>query len=118
MNVCCTSRASIFYWLVASLAAWAVLATIGMFWHALHATSAVTCLLAIAIGCFANAFKHRTYHCVLTGPLFLIAAILLLFSDLTHIKPTLVWAIVLFWTGIAFLLEWRYYRKLIRAANS
>jgi len=118
MNVCCTSRASICYWLVASLAAWAVLAAIGMFWRPLHATSAVTCLLAMAVGCFANAFKNRTYHCVLTGPLFLIAAILLLSSNFTHIKPALIWAVVLVGTGIAFLLEWRYTRNLSGAVRS
>ena len=72
----------------------------------------------MAIGCFANAFKNRTYHCVLTGPLFLIAAILLLSSDLTHVKPTSVWAVVLIGTGIAFLLEWRYSRKLRGTASS
>src|ERR1700747_1995447 len=108
MNVCCSSRASICYWFAASLVAWAALATIGMFWYPLHATSGVTCLLAMAVGCFANAFKNRTYHCMLTGPLFVIAAILLLSSDLTHIKPALVWAVVLAGTGIAFVLEWRY----------
>ena len=115
MNVCCTNRASICYWLIASLVSWAVLATIGVFWHPLHATSAVNCLLAMAVGCFANAFKNRTYHCVLTAPLFLVAAILLLLSDLTHIKPALIWTVVLVGTGIAFLLEWRYSRKLIGA---
>jgi hypothetical protein len=88
-----------------------------MFWHPLHAASEVTCLLAMAVGCFANAFKNRTYHCVLTGPLFLIAAILLLSSDLTHVKPALVWAVVLGGTGIAFLLEWRYSRKLRGAVS-
>jgi len=118
MNVCCTSRASICYWLVASLAAWAVLAAIGMFGHPLHATSEVTCLLAMAVGCFANAFKNRTYHCVLTGPLFLIAAILLLSSNFTRIKPALIWAVVLVGTGIAFLLEWRYTRNLSGAVRS
>lgn len=112
MKVCCSSRASICFWLIVSLAAWAVLATIGMFWHPLHATSAVTCLLAMAVGCTANAFKNRTYHCILTGPLFLIAAILLLLSDLTHIKPVLVWTVVLVGTVIAFFLEWHYSRKL------
>jgi positive regulator of sigma E activity len=55
---------------------------------------------------------------VLTGPLFLIAAVLLLSSDLTHVKPVLVWAVVLVGTGIAFLLEWRYSRKLKKAAVS
>src|SRR5215467_16029644 len=95
MKVCCSSRASICFWLIVSLAAWAVLASIGMFWHPLHATSAVTCLLAMAVGCTANAFKNRTYHCILTGPLFLIAATLLLSSDLTHVKPAAVWAAVI-----------------------
>jgi hypothetical protein len=45
---------------------------------------------------------------MLTGPLFLIAAILLLASDMTHVKPALIWAGVIAGTGIAFLLEWRY----------
>jgi len=89
-----------------------------MFWHPLHATSAVTCLLAMAVGCFANAFKNGTYHCVLTGPLFLIAAILLLSSDFTHVTPSSIWIIVVVGTGIAFFLEWRYSRKLSRAASS
>ena len=112
MKVCCSSRASICFWLIASLAAWAVLATIGMFWHPLHATSAVTCLLAMAVGCLANAFKNRTYHCILTGPLFLTAAILLLSSNLTHLKPVLVWTVVLVGSVFAFLLEWYHSRKL------
>ena len=118
MKVCCSSRASVCYWLIASLTGWAVFATIGMFWHPLHATSAVTCLLAMALGCFANAFKNRTYLCVLTGPLFLIGAVLLLSSGLTHIKPALVWTVVLIGTGIALLLEWRYSRKLNRTVNA
>jgi hypothetical protein len=118
MNVCCSSRTSICYWLFASLVGWAVLATIGMFWHPLHARSALICLLAMAVGCFANAFKNRTYHCVLTGPLFLIAVILLLSSELTHIKPALIWIVVLVGTGIASLLEWRHYRKPNRAVSS
>ena len=102
---------------VAAWAAWTVLATIGMFWHPLHATLAVICLLAMAVGCFANAFKNRTDHCVLTGPLFLIAVVLLLSSDLTHIKPASL-GVVLVGTGIAFLLEWRYSRKLRGAVGS
>jgi hypothetical protein len=118
MKVCCSSRASICYWLIASLVGWVVLATIGMFWHPLRARSAGTCLLAMAFGCFANAFKNRTYHCVLTGPLFLIAAILLLSSNLTRIKPAAIWTVVFVGTGIAFLLEWRYSRKLSGAASS
>jgi len=118
MNVCCSSRASICYWLVASVAAWAVLTTLGLFWHPPQATSAVTCLLAMAVGCLANAVKNRTYHCLLTGPLFLIAATRLRSSELTHVKRASIWAFVLVGTGMAFLLEWRYCRKIDRASNS
>jgi len=112
MKVCCSSPASICYWGVVTLAAWAVLAMVGVLWHPLHATSAATCLLAMAAGCFVNAFKNHMYHCVLTGPLFLIAAILLLFLDSLHINAGLIWAGVLVGTAVSFLLEWRYSRKL------
>jgi hypothetical protein len=111
-KVCCSSPASICYWLIVSVAAWAVFALIGSFWHPLHGSSAATCLLAMAVGCFANALKNRTYHCMLTGPLFLISGILLLSWNLTHVKPNLIWTGVIVGTGIAFLLEWRYARKL------
>jgi hypothetical protein len=70
MKACCSSPKSLCYWFIVSLAAWAVLATIGIFWYPLHASPAATCLLAAAIGCFANAAKNRTYHCVITGPVF------------------------------------------------
>jgi hypothetical protein len=112
MKACCSSPASVCYWFVASLAAWGVLAAIGIFWYPLHASAAATCLLAAAIGCFANSLKNRTYHCFLTGPLFLIAGILLLSSNLTHIKPKLIWTGVLVGTVMAFWLERCYTRKL------
>lgn len=87
-----------------------------MLWHPLHWYSAAACLLAMAAGCFANALKNRTYHCVLTGPLFLISAILLLSSSSIHIRAGLIWTGVLVGTGVAFLLEWRYSRKLASSA--
>lgn len=118
MKVCCSSPASICYWFFAALAAWAVLAIIGLYWHPLHASSAATCLLAMSVGCFANAFKNRTYHCVLTGPLFLIAAILLLSLDSLHIKASFIWAGVLAGTAVAFALEWRYSRRLVAPASN
>ena len=118
MKPCCSNPASICFWFVASLVAWVVLGAIGMFWHPLHASSAATCLLAISLGCFANAIKNRTYHCVLTGPLFLIAGLLLLWSGRTHISPPMIWIGVLTGTAIAFLLEWRYARKLSSASGT
>jgi hypothetical protein len=109
-GACCTSPAAICYWFAASLIAWGVLSLVGIYWHPLHASSAATILFAIAIGCFANWLRNRTFHCGITGPLFLIAALVFLMSDMTliHVNSLLVWPIVLIGVGIAFLLEWRY----------
>jgi hypothetical protein len=116
-KVCCSSAASICYWLIVSVAAWAAFLIIGRFWHPLNGSSAATCLLAMSVGCFANSLKNRTYHCILTGPLFLIAGILFLSSNLTHVKPILIWTGVIVGTGIAFLLEWRYARRISADAS-
>jgi len=113
VQACCSSPASICYWLAASLIAWGVLSLIGIYWRPLHGSSAATCLLAMAIGCFANWLRNRTFHCAGTGPIFLIAGVLLLFSDagIIHIKAVWVWPVVLIGVGIAFLLEWRYAKR-------
>jgi hypothetical protein len=111
--VCCSSPASIRYWVVTSLVAWAVLSLIGIFWLPLHARSASTCLFAMAIGCFANWTRNRTLHCGVTGPLFLIAGLVFLLSGerLLRFGASLIWAFVVIGTGLAFLLEWRYGKR-------
>ena len=111
-GACCSSPAAICYWFIASLAAWGVLSLIGIYWHPLRASSAASCLFAMAIGCVANWARNRTYHCAITGPLFLIAALLFLLSDAgtVHANGSLVWAFVLIGVCVAFLLEWRYAR--------
>jgi len=67
-------------------------------------------LFAMAIGCVANWFKNRSFHCGITAPLFFIAGIVFLLSELemTHINVAFVWPFVFVGVGIAFLLEWRY----------
>lgn len=111
-GTCCSSPAAMCYWLAASLIAWGVLSLIGIYWRPLHARSAATILSAMAIGCVANWLRNRTFHCAITGPLFLIAAVVFLRSDVstTHVNSLLVWPLVLIGVGIAFLLEWRYTR--------
>ena len=95
-----------------SLIAWGVLSLIGTYWRPLHALSAVTILFAMAIGCVANWLRNRTLHCAITRPLFLIAAVVFLLSDVSmfHVNSILVWPFVLIGVGAAFLLEWRYAR--------
>jgi len=111
-GACCGSPAAICYWFFASFIAWGFLSFIGIYWRRLHALSAATILLAMAIGCVANWLRHRTLHCGITGPLFLIAAVIFLLSDLriVHVSSLLFWEFVLSGVGIAFLLEWLYAR--------
>ena len=112
-EACCSSPAAICYWCAASLVAWGVLSLIGLYWYPLRASSATTILLAMAIGCAANWRRNRTLHCVITAPLFLLAALVFLVSDvsLAHINGRLIWPFVLLGVGVAFLLEWRYAQR-------
>lgn len=109
-KACCSSPAAICYWLAISFVSWGILSLLGIYWHPLRAGAAQTILLAMAIGCFANWSKNRTLHCGITGPLFLIIAVLLLLSNahIIHIGDAFVWPTVLLGSGIAFFLEWRY----------
>jgi hypothetical protein len=110
---CCTSPAALCYWLTASLIAWGALSLVGIYWHPLRASSATGCLVAMASGCFANWLRNRSYHCIVTGPLFLLAGVALLLSDerLIHLDAQSVWSLVLVGVVIAFLLEWRYAKR-------
>jgi|HubBroStandDraft_2_1064218.scaffolds.fasta_scaffold579995_1 hypothetical protein len=113
VEACCSSPAALCYWFIVSMFAWAVLSLIGIYWLPFHAPSAAACLFAMAIGCFANWRKNRSFHCAITGPLFLIAgvAFLLVRGRVMHINTVLVWRLVLIGIGIAFLLELRYAKR-------
>jgi len=113
VEACCSSPAALCYWLIVSLITWGVLSIIGFYWSPLHAPSAAACLFAMAIGCVANWLKHRSFHCAITGPLFLIAGIAFLLAGVgvIHFNTLLVWQFLLVGIGIAFLLEWRYAKR-------
>jgi hypothetical protein len=98
------------YWLGASVVAWGLLTLIGFYWHPLGPLSASTILIAMGIGCVANWLKHRTLHCGITAPLFIVAGTVFLLSDAQaiHVQPRLVWPFVTVGIVVAFLLEWRY----------
>ena len=108
VRACCSSPAAICYWFIVSLVAWGFLSLIGIYWRPLHASSEAACLFAMAIGCLANWFRNRTFHCVITGPLFLIGGVIFLLSGVRviHVNTRWVWPFVLVGVGIAFLLEW------------
>jgi hypothetical protein len=67
----------------------------------------------MAIGCFANWLKNRSFHCAITGPLFLIGGVVFLLAGVRviHVNTALVWQFVFIGVGSAFLLEWRYAKR-------
>jgi hypothetical protein len=101
------------YWFAVALIAWGGIALIGMYERPLRASSAATIFLAMAIGCSANWFRNRTFHCVIAGPLFLIVGFLLLLSELNAIQVNRewLWPTVVIGVGVAYLLEWRYAQR-------
>ena len=109
-QACCSSPIATSYWCFVSLLAWGVLSLIGIDWYPLHASSAATICLAVAIGCGANWLRNRTLHCGITGPLFLVAGTVFLLSAtrVFQINPNIVWSIVAVLAGVSFLLEWRF----------
>jgi hypothetical protein len=70
----------------------------------------------MAIGCFANWIKHRTFHCSITGLIFLAGAVVFFLADsgLIQIEPGFVWPFVVIGTMLAFFLEWRYATRAVR----
>jgi len=67
----------------------------------------------MGIGCVANWFKNRSFHCAISAPLFLIAGVAFLLAGLhvIHLNTLLVWPFLLIGVAIAFLLEWRYAKR-------
>ena len=111
-EACCSSPAAMCYWFAVSLIAWGALSLIGIYWRPLHGSSATTILFAMGIGCVANWIRNRTLHCAFTAPLFLIAAVLFLLSEVSivHVNTVLTWPLVLIGVGAAFLVEWCFAR--------
>jgi hypothetical protein len=112
-RVCCSSPEAICYWFGASLIAWGILSLAGMYWHPLRWYAASTALLAMGIGCVANWFRNRSFHCAITAPQFVIAGIVFALGDmsLVRVNASFIWLLVLLGTVGAFALEWRYAKR-------
>ena len=105
----CTSWAALCYWGCVSLAAWAILGLVAIFWAPLGASPVAVIFFAVGIGCVANWIRNRTLHCLITAPLFLTLGALFLLSNLriAAVDSRLLWCVAFIGTAAAFFFEWR-----------
>ena len=105
----CTNPAAMWFW----AAAFAVLYGMGLFmrsaWPVFEPYGDTLLLAALGLACFINFSRNRTLHCGLTGPLFLVAAIVavLMEAGVLGVNEDALWGAVLVGVALAFLLEWR-----------
>lgn len=106
---CCSSRGALCYW----AAVFAIVYGIGLglaIW--LHAQTYELPILfgAIGLACVANFARNRTFHCLITGPFFLIVAIAVALEvhGAWRIGAGFLWPVILVVVGTALLLERRF----------
>lgn len=108
-QTCCTSPAAMWFW----AAAFVRLYGVGLFarstWPVFEPYGDTLLLAARGLACFIDFSRNRTLHCGLTGPLFLIAAIVavLMEAGVWSVNENALWGLVLVGVALAFLIEWR-----------
>ena len=108
-QTCCTSPMAMWFWAVALVALYAL----GLFarstWPVFEPYADTLLLAALGLACLINFGRNRTFHCGLTGPLFLIAAVVafLMEARVWSVNEDALWGLVLVGVALAFLVEWR-----------
>lgn len=118
-DFCCTTPRAIFFWTAAFLFLYAGGLLLMRAWPTLRPYEESLLFAALGVACVANFSRNRSFHCSITGPLFLVAGALVAarVSDIWRLPLDWLWPAVLVGVGIALLLEIRLARAQ-RAAGS
>jgi len=108
-TTCCTTPSALCFWGAAFLILYGAALLVGELWPTAAEYQLAMVLGAIGGACLVNAAINRTYHCYITGPLFLILGAVAAAdtAGLLDVSRSLVWAAALIGTGTALLLEHR-----------
>lgn len=106
---CCTTPSALCFWGAAFLIFYGAALLAVELWPAAADYQLAMVLGAIGAACLVNDGFNRTYHCFITGPLFLILAGVAAAdtAGLFDVSRSMLWAIALIGTGAAMLLEHR-----------
>jgi hypothetical protein len=108
-QTCCTSPAAMWLWAAAFIVLYGAGLLVRSTWPVFEPYADTLLLAALGFACFINFSRNRTLHCGLTGPLFLIAAViaLLIEAGVWDVNEDALWGLVLLGVALAFLVEWR-----------
>ncbi len=106
---CCTTTRGLCYWGAAFFIVYS-LGLAAILWLKLDRYQLAMLFGALGAACIANFARNRTFHCVITGPFFLVvaAALALRVAGVWNVSTGLLWPVVLVVIGAAFLLERRF----------
>ena len=106
---CCSSWQSLCFWGCAFVAFYAA-ALLAIYWLHLENYQLSALFAALGLACVANAVRNRTFHCVITGPFFLLVALAfaLNMAGVWKIPASGLWATVVIVVCAALLLERRF----------
>ena len=109
-RTCCTTPSALCFWAAAFLILYGATLLATELWPAVGEYHLALLLGAIGGACLINAARNRTYHCTITGPLFLILGAVAAAdtAGVWDVSRSLVWGAALIGTGVAFLLEYRF----------
>ena len=108
-QTCCTSPAAMGFWAAAFVVLYGI-ALVARFTLPLFEPYGDTLLLtALGLACIINFGRNRTLHCGLTGPLFLMAAVVAFSMEarVWDVNGNALWGLVLVGVALAFVIEWR-----------
>ena len=108
-QTCCTSPAAMWFWAAAFGALYGLDLVARSTWPVFEPYADTLLLAALGLACFINFGRNRTLHCGLTGPLFLVAAVVAFLTEaqVWNLNEEALWGLVLGGVAFAFLIEWR-----------
>ncbi len=108
-QTCCTSPAAMWFWAAAFAVLYAGGLVLRSTWPVFAPYGDTLLLAALGAACVMNFGRNRTLHCGLTGPLFLVAAIVAGLSEagVWDVSEEALWGVVLVGVALAFLIEQR-----------
>lgn len=108
-SFCCSSTRALCYFGCAFLIFYAI--GLGLvFWLHLEPYELAVLFAALGLACFVNLARNRTFHCLITGPFFLLVALALILSaaGVWKLRTGPLWPVVVIVVCAAFLLESRF----------